>query len=467
MVIRTFLEKCNTIVKESENNFGLNPILMLHYGGLISRILVSFDINSIKNRIDGDATNYKHILKLFNCGNIDNKKILETLPSFCGSGERKRASSFDIIAFEIPNRWDSGVGFDSSSDLWLTGDGAISNDGSNWYQAYNGKEWDSEGIFSNEYLSSEYTKFGNNEESLIISRQHFEYGNEMLELDITNYVNDVINGKKKNNGICLAFSPLLEDSFSELTNYVGFFGRNTNTFFQPCVESRTDNAINDNRYDFTLGRENNLFLFIEDSGEYLDLDEMPICTIDGKEYEVSKIRKGCYSARVKLTKNDVEPETILYDIWSNIKIEGQILDDVELDFVVNTPDTFLNIGAKRGDKKEYEPQLSGINDYEKLNRGDKREIIVRFREKFTSSSYKLFNGAEYRLYVKDGDKEYDVIFWDKIEKMSNVNLFYVDTNDLVPNTYYIDIRYKNGSEVKTFKNKLVFEIQNKSNKMKK
>lgn len=467
MVIRTFLEKCNTIVKESENNFGLNPILMLHYGGLTSRILLSFDIDSIKTRIDANTIDYKHTLKLFNCGSIDEKKFLETLPGFCGSGERKRATSFDVIAFEIPNRWDSGVGFDSSSDLWLSGDGVISNDGSNWYQAYNGKEWDSEGIFSNNYLSYEYTKFGNNEESIIISRQHFEYGNEMLDLDITNYVNDVISGKKKNNGICLAFSPLLEDSSSELTNYVGFFGKNTNTFFHPCVESRTENTINDNRYDFILGKENNLFLFIEDGGDYLDLDEIPTCAIDGKEYEVSKIRKGCYCAKVKLTKNDVEPETILYDVWSNIKIDGQVLDDIELDFTVNSSDTFLNLGVKKNSRKEYEPQLSGINDYEKINRGDKREVTVYFREKFTSSNYKLFNDAEYRLYVKDGNKEYDVVSWDRIEKMSNVNLFYIDTNDLVPNTYYIDIRYRNCSVVNTFKKALTFIITNNSTKSRK
>ena len=47
MVFRTFLDKCNTIVKGSNDNFGLNPILMLHYGGLVSRILIYFDLEEL------------------------------------------------------------------------------------------------------------------------------------------------------------------------------------------------------------------------------------------------------------------------------------------------------------------------------------------------------------------------------------------------------------------------------------
>ena len=47
MVFRPFLDKCNTIVKGCYDNFGLNPILMLHYGGLVSRILIYFDIEEL------------------------------------------------------------------------------------------------------------------------------------------------------------------------------------------------------------------------------------------------------------------------------------------------------------------------------------------------------------------------------------------------------------------------------------
>ena len=459
MVIRTFLEKCNTIIKDSDNNLGLNPILMLHYGGLVSRIIISFDIDLIKERM-GENTDYTHTLKLFNCGSIDGRNFASHLPSFCGSGERKRATSFDVIAFEIPNRWDSGVGFDTSSDLWLVGNGAVSNNGSNWYQAYNGKNWDYEGIFSNDYLSSEYTKFGNGEESIIISRQHFNYGNEHLELDLTNYINNIIRSKKKTHGICLAFSPLLEDSFSDFTQYVGFFGKHTNTFFHPCIESRKNQSINDNRFDFRIGKENKLYFIVENNGEYVCLDELPVCTINNTVYEVKQEGKGIYYSLVKLNKEDVDDETVLYDVWSNIIVDGEKIDDIEMSFIAYYPSHFINFGTKKRDLNNYEVQLNGVNDYEKLKRGEKREISVNYREKFTNNVLKHLNGAEYRLYIEENNREMDVISWDYVDKINDTNLFLINTSDLVPSNYFIDIRIKHGNEIKVFKKCLEFSVIN-------
>lgn len=466
MVIKTFLDKCNTIVKKSENNFGLNPILMLHYGGLVSRFIIYFDVENIKKRIGKNHSNFSHKLILTNCGSIDERHFNDTLNGFCGSGERQRATSFDVIAFEIPKKWDSGIGFDSDLDFWVTGKSAINNNGSNWYQSSNGNAWDEEGIYNTSFLSKEYTKFGNNEKSIVVSRQHFDYGNENLELDITEYINDVINGKKTNNGLCLAFSPLLEDSFTELTQYVGFFGKHTNTFFHPYIESRNNVQLNDNRYDFIIGKENNLFFYITDNDRILELDELPICTINGKKYPVEEIEKGYYVAKVKMDKNEIEPDSIVYDTWSNIIIDGENIGDIEMEFVTHSLISTLNIGGTQ-DKKEYEPQLQGINDYEKLNHGDVRNVDVFLREKFTSSNYELTKNLEYRIYVKDASKEIDVIKWDKINKIGNKNSFTIYTNDLIPNFYYIDIKYKMGNEIRIFKNCLEFEIvNNKTNEKK-
>lgn len=463
MVFRTFLDKCNTIVKGSNDNFGLNPILMLHYGGLVSRILIHFDIEELKNRIGTNVDNFSHKLLFTNCGSLDTNNFNSPINSFSNSGIRERATSFDIIAFEVPVNWDNGIGFDSSTDYWFGSKTCVDTNGSNWYQATNGLMWDNEGIYTSNELSEEYTKFGNREESIIISRQHFDYGNENLELDITNYVNDLLKGNKKNKGLCLAFSPLLEDSFSENTQYVGFFGKSTNTFFHPCLESRCNVYINDNRFDFQIGKENNLYFFLENDGDVIKLDKLPTCAINDKTYPVCEIYNGYYYAKVNLNKNDIEPDSVIYDVWSNIVVDGYELDDVENSFVAYSPNKFINVGRNKS-KKEYEPQLHGVKEYEKLNRGEIRNIDVYLREKYTVSTYNLVDNMEYQLYVIDGDKQIDVVKWDKVNKMENFNTFILDTNNLIPNTYYVDIRCKLGNEVKVYKKCLEFTVvSNKTN----
>ena len=456
MVIRTFLDKCNTIVKDSNENFGMNPILMLHYGSLISRIILHFDIDNIKNNIGNNIDNYIHKLIMVNCCGVNNSALFDSVNSFNGSRERVRANSFDVIAFEIPSEWDGGNGMDSSLDFWLNCKQNVSKNSSTWYQAYNGKIWEEEGIYSNSYLSNEYSKYGNNQNSIIISRQHFDVGNENLELDITDYVKKILKGKKKNNGICVAFSPLMESTNDTNANYVGFFSEHTNTFYHPVVESRSIDNINDNRYDFQIGKENKLYLYVENDGNGISLDKTPVCIVNNKEYDSKEEKKGVYSVNVKLNKNEVDVNSIIYDTWTNLELNGETLDDVELEFVVQP--RMLMIGSKKENRIVFEPQLKGINMYEKINRGDVREINVYYREKYNSSTYHLINDSEYRLYIKDGNKEFDVIEWDKIDKISNYNSFIINTNGLLPNNYLIDIKCKIGNEIKIFKHVLEFNI---------
>ena len=129
MVFRTFLDKCNTIVKSSNDNFGLNPILMLHYGGLVSRILIHFDIEELKNKIGTNVDNFSHKLLFTNCGSLDTNNFNIPINSFSNSGIRERATSFDIIAFEVPVNWDNGIGFDSSTDYWFGGKSFVDTNG--------------------------------------------------------------------------------------------------------------------------------------------------------------------------------------------------------------------------------------------------------------------------------------------------------------------------------------------------
>lgn len=462
MIKRTFIDKFTTIVAGSKDNFGLNPIGALHYGDIVSRCLLHFDESGLEN-----IPNAKHVLKLTNCSGIDKSSLNDVPVNGIGFIDRERATSFDVLAFRIPEFWDAGRGFDNSDDFWFIGKSAVSQHGANWYFAYDGKEWGTEiddsghtipvqGVLSNETLAEEYEKYSRGEESLIIGRQHFDRGNENLEIDITDYVNSVLTGETTNFGIGLVFSPALEASRPEKTQYVGFFTNNTNTFFQPVVESRATEVLNDNRYNCYLGKTNKIYFYAVLGGVPADLDELPVCEIDGEESPVYRQNTGIYYTEVKYT-NKSEENTIHYDTWSNLKYEGEELEDVEMEFVVLPKQNFFSLGEASNSSESLEPTISGINDNEKIFQGDERTLNVIFRKKY-SSEYNLVGNCQYRIYVKDGKREITVVDWDNIDTCGKFNTFKLNSAEYLPAEYHIDIKAKIGNDTRIFKNKLTYTI---------
>lgn len=459
MVTRTFIDKSTTIVKDKFSNYGLHPISMIHFGKNVSRFLIHFDVDTIKKKTEG-YKDVKHILRMTNCGSVNIKDFDKKMPSFFGEVYKKRATSFVVIAFRIPQEWHRGIGFDHKSSYMIVGEPSTSLEACNWYQSYNGFEWEEEGMYSTDTLSKEYAKFSVNEESIIVDRQVFEYGNENLQIDVTKYVNDVISGAIENYGIGFAVTPLYEDEKKEMTNYVGFFNEKTNTFFAPVIESRTDDVIADDRYNFYLSKKNRLYLYANIEGEPIKLDKLPVCKIDGKEYEVTEQSKGVYFAEVNLSKDEFEPDTILYDEWSNLYLDGEEIDDVEMSFVTKSNKGYVTFNTAVSDDKKCTVTLTGINEDEKLIQGDERMVKVIYRIKYTDSDVKTFNKAYYRLYVKDGEREIDVIDWDVINQSYNYNFFMIKTDELLPNKYHIDVKTKMGMENRLFKDVLEFKIVN-------
>lgn len=480
MIYKTYLNKVNTIIKDSELNVGINPISQLNYGRGLSRILVDFDCNKLKelyfNKDITDLNKVKHILKLTNCGSIDLTDLHCGKISDISDSNKIRATSFDLIFFAIPKDWDGGKGFDYRYTFFNQGyytsdcmsqltnsKKLISTDGSNWYQAKNGDKWDEEGIYSSITLENEYNKFSlNNSSDIIIGRQHFDIGNENIEIDITQFINDIILDKKENHGIGIAFSPALEQTNTLIDNYVGFFTHKTNTFFEPYIETKYENYISDDRSNFILDKHNKLYFYANIGGELKSLDNIPTCTINGIEYNVTEEFKGVYSINILLSSKDYQPNCMIYDIWSNIKYQGVIFDDVEMDFVTVTNANWFNFTNKTEETEKYLPTIFGIKSNEKIKRGDIRKLNIIAQKPYTYNKAVLINNMELRLYVKDGNREITIIDFDKIHKTFNENYYLLDTNMLLPNEYYIDIKIKYDKEVIIHNNILNFTIVNET-----
>ena len=468
IVTHTFISKSNTIIKDSVASVGLNPILELNYGKMLTRGLIYFDHTKVQKMVEDkiypDISKLRHVLKMKNAGSIDDKHINRIYLDSNGDYYKQRTSSFDLIYFLIPNDWDEGKGFDYKQDLNSRDHRAYSWRGCNWYQYQTYCKWENEGIYSTDKLSKEldlFTSKEGNKSNIIIGYQHFDKGNESIEFDITETFNKFITGKLCNYGIGIAFSPQYENKNTELTQYVGFFTSHTHSFFEPYVETTYNETIEDDRADFYLDKPNKLYFYSIVGGKYANLDEFPTCTVDNIPYDVKQATKGVYYIDIDIPSSSYGDNTMLYDVWSNIKYNGKAFPDVELEFVTKLPTDYYQFGIPSS-KQETEviPTIYGIKYKETIKRGDIRKVNVDCRIPYTTDQDRNNNSIKYRLYILSGEKQIDVIDWQKVEKGYNENYFFINTNELLPSRYYIDIRINVNMELFNYQKILEFDIAN-------
>ena len=466
IVTHTFISKSNTIIKNSVASVGLNPILELNYGKMLTRGLIYFDHTKVQKMVEDkiypDISKLRHVLKMKNAGSIDDKHINRIYLDSNGDYYKQRTSSFDLIYFLIPNDWDEGKGFDYKQDLNLRNHRAYSWRGCNWYQYQTYCKWENEGIYSTDKLSKEldlFTSKNGNQSNIIIGYQHFDKGNESIEFDITETFNKFITAELCNYGIGIAFSPQYENKNTELTQYVGFFTSHTHSFFEPYVETTYNETIEDDRADFYLDKSNKLYFYSIVGGKYANLDEFPTCMVNDTSYEVKQATKGVYYINIEVPSSSYEDNTMLYDVWSNIKYKGKSFPNVELEFVTKSSNDYYQFGIPSS-KQETEliPTLYGIKYKEVIKRGDIRKINVDCRIPYTTDQDRNNNYIEYRLYILSGEKQIDVIDWQKVEKGYNENYFFINTNELLPSRYYIDIRINVNMELFNYQKVLEFDI---------
>lgn len=483
MITRTYISKSATIIKDSEINTGLNPVAELCYGTSVTRLLYYFDHSKIKSLVeDGtfpDMDKLKHTLRITNTGSIDFMQMKCNEISSITNDLKIRATSFDLIFFLIPQDWDGGIGFDYEMDYFNQGlyrtnginpqdtKKLVSFEGVNWYQAKNGYKWEEEGVYSNKTLSIEYDNFSSELGStIIIGRQHFDVGNEDISLDITEIFNKFIKGELCNYGLGIAYTPMTEliEDKEPIEHYTGFFTNKTNTFFEPFVETVYDDYISDDRPNFTLDKDNKLYLYCNIGGSLVNLDELPTCEINGKQYEVKQFSKGIYYIEINLSRNDFKPYTMLYDTWGNIKYHGVDFDAVEMDFTLYPNTNFFNFSNKIEQNEKVVPTVYGIKHSEKIKRGDIRKVNILARTQYSRNKAQLVDKMYARVYIKDGDREVEVFPYELVNKTFDENYFVIDTNVLIPQRYYIDVKVEYNRETIISKEILKFDIVNEITK---
>ena len=139
MLIRTYIDKNNTIIRNTQINTGRNPIAEIYYGGKESitdytRHLLYFDVTQIY-KLDiplvtlGDLSKVVHTLRMTNSSFFD--KDLQAQKLLDG---KQRTSSFDLVLFRVNKEWDEGCGYDYQQVLSFEAEDNITfvQSASNW-----------------------------------------------------------------------------------------------------------------------------------------------------------------------------------------------------------------------------------------------------------------------------------------------------------------------------------------------
>jgi hypothetical protein len=289
-------------------------------------------------------------------------------------------------------------------------------------------------------------------------------------MDITDEVNLLITGGTgtTNNGYGIAFEETLEMMEVRPARYVGFFTRHTQTYYEPFVETVFNSPIRDDRQNFYRGKLNRLYFYTNLGGEPTNLDSNPSVVVKNgsgtifssfTSNNVTRQTKGVYYVElfVPITESDC---TIFTDTWSSIVINGINRPSVTLQFEIKDDTEYYRFGDDESLPIEYGINLSGIRRDEKIKRGDYRKVFVNVREPYTINQTSVIDGLQYRLWIREGNTEVNVIDWMDVNRTYLKNYFVLDTSWMIPNEYYIDIKLTSNLLVKTYTNTMKFNVVN-------
>jgi hypothetical protein len=500
-IYRTYFDKDTVIVRNSCANTGRNPIAELFHGGsldseklLFSRYLFGFDLTELIDRVNSNEysiAGMRHKIHITNTSCFDSELFCKTHSSSCG--DAARATAFDLILFEIPEKWAEGNGYDYVVSDMITQpnkqtrlfadirDQAYCEGPANWEDRLSLTSWSQPGVYTDPTMwwSGNTSGYTGTTIDLIKGEQYFEKGNENVCIDVTDYINNLVSLGITEANLGIAFKPDLELGPQEDLCYVGFFTRDTQTVYEPFMETIYDDTIKDDRCEFHLNKMNRLHLFVNAGGERVNADISGVSIYDqnGNIYEtfgsnqIIQVTTGVYYIEFMVDSDPVNGycgNVQFRDVWENVTIDGKNLGPIELDFIIKEEESYYNIGS--GDKSgrgvgnsrnisiyDYHFTFSGIKRKEKIKRGDTRRVDIEATIPFTAN-HKPLDKISYRIYIKEGETQLEYIPWVEVNRTEDSNYFLIDTSWFIPNDYYMEFKIESGNELRTYHDIIQFEI---------
>jgi hypothetical protein len=375
--------------------------------------------------------------------------------------------------------WDEGVGYDYNdfniaqnsanggiSPLTYVDSRAYSTRPSNWYQTTTLSGWSQNGIYNNKNEG-----VVNYSGLTIVARQHFELGNEDLNMDMTDEINGILNGSITGvTGWGISYLPQIENITGLTESYsVAFFSRHTQTFYQPYLLTNYNDLITDDRNLFLKNQENKLFLYVYQNGDFANLDSDPFVRIEDRNgvaitgmasLTTCLKTKGVYEVTVPNGFSNSPTPCLFYDVWSGLTINGQSVPNVTNQFTLQPYTSGIQIGSVSKDPEIYGFDFYGILQNEKILNTDIRKVGVTIKKAYTGQQLLLDVSGFYRVYVTEGTTEVLVQDWTPLNRTPNEYYFIFDMRDKIPNQYFVDIQVNTSGEKDTYKRQLTFSIVN-------
>ncbi len=454
------------------NNAGLDEISEFWYNGVsatgsatYNRYIFGFDHTKIRNKysdktiMSGNVISHK--LFMYNTGSWDKRLLGQT--DITG---RQRASSFDMILSLIPSGqtpFEEGVGKSlnygsRNTDFGLTN--KLLDGPSSWNKRTAISNWTYPGVYS-----------GNTPTNPIIASQHFSTGAENLEMNITETIENIISGKTPNSNFILALSGATYELMTGTTRqYFGFHSKDSQTIYVPSIITTYSGTVLDSRKNFYIDKVNKLYLYTQKGRDLVNLDSVPtqvsIYDYDGNIFSaitgtnVNQLSKGIYWVNVLVPNSaSTMPDLVQFsDVWSGITIDKITLPAIEMDFVLKKSSDYYNFGNQSSEPERFGFSFWGIKNGEKIKQGDIRKLFVIAKKEFNNEDDVVIDGLQYRLYIKQGREQIDVISWTDIHRTFNNNYLTIDTSWLLEHEYFLQLKLKSNNTEHTLSDPLEFQV---------
>jgi len=298
--------------------------------------------------------------------------------------------------------------------------------------------------------------------SLNYSTQHFDIGNEDIDMDITNIVKDWLSGGSTNYGLGVSYRRDYE-LLSTDTRYISsFFTKHTNTAYKPFIEVNYNQSFVDDRSDVTNNRACRLFLYTF-SG-HNPMNYYSASTVSIKTYAGANIYSG-------LTPTQLETGVYYVDVWMSGASKGQQYRDVWHGVTFNpgydqqdynqfftVQDNFYFTNAPR--VNNYSITTYGLDNGAIVSNAETIRIYADVRVNFSTNYPKTNYNLQYRLVMNNQEA---VIPWTSFNSavINNCvsNYLVLETDWLLPNqTYELQMRVSELGTIREMPEKIKFKI---------